>query len=597
MSQAIINRSAVLVEMLQQKDPFALDTLFLKFNQIATDYVVAETQLENLSGNDPQLKKLLDNLKPAIQSNGRFQNTVYDLIYQDKTKEALILFVTEVMPRQKAALEKIQEMENSQFTSDQNQLSHTEKKTSNVYNSLLTFNVLAILASLLITVFIVIKQRKSDKNLEKLANTDELTQLPNRAFFINTLDKEVNRPTQQFFTVAFFDIDHFKTINDNYGHQVGDKIIQAFARQVIETLDPEIDVLSRLGGDEFVLMLRSIKTKTEVETYISKLSKSLDTSFFIDGNEIFVSTSIGVSFFDSTVTDADELLKNADIAMYEAKIMGKNCYQFFSKEASDKLEQKHATCHALQTVLKDKNDDRQLSLKYQPLHNIETGTITECEALIRWVNARGETISPDEFIPLAEKSNLIKKVNRFVVDEACKQQYEWKKSGINNIRININLSGNKVIFDTLLKQFKRNLKKYDLSPTDFGIELTERTLHQVSTDTIIKLDEIRQQGMKISIDDFGTGYSSLSYLKKLPITTLKIDKGFIDDLPQDKDDQALVKAIISLGHALNLDIVAEGVETAAQLKFLQENACNIAQGYYLHHPLDSEQLSQLPFVA
>ncbi len=594
MSRAISERSIVLNEMIQTSDPFKRDELFTKFNNIATDYVVAKTALKN-QASDKQLKQLFEKLEPITRSNGALQNSAYDLVLNNKHKEVISLFVNEIMPRQKRALDIIRKMEIAQYKAAQSSIHQTEKESEKDYTTLLFFNFASIFASILLTIVILKKQKKNDDKLYYLANTDTLTGLPNRNSFIRKVEKTILYQKQTF-AVAFFDIDNFKSINDNYGHETGDKIIKAFSRKIEEYLKPD-DVLSRFGGDEFVLMLQSITSKEEAVIVISKLSKALDTTFIIDGNEIFVSSSIGVSLYDDSIVDADSLFRNADIAMYTAKKLGRNCYQFFSREARDKLEQEHATCHALQTVLKDNNEDKQLHLKYQPLINIETGTITECEALIRWINPKGEIITPDEFIPLAEKSNLIKKVNRFVIDEACKQQNEWRKSGINNIRININLSGNKLIFNTLLKQFKYNINKYNLSPADFGIELTERTLHEISSETIKELDLIRQQGMKISIDDFGTGYSSLSYLKKLPITTLKIDKGFIDDLPEDKDDQALVKAIISLGHALNLDIVAEGVETSAQLQFLQENACNIAQGYYLHHPLDSEQLSQLRFVA
>jgi len=594
MSRAISERSIVLNEMIQTSDPFKRDELFTKFNTIATDYVVAKKALKN-QASDKQLKQLFEKLEPITRSNGALQNSAYDLILNNKHKEVLSLFVNEIMPRQKRALDIIRKMEIAQYKAAQSSIHQTEKESENNYTTLLFFNFASILTSILLTIVILKKQKKNDDKLYYLANTDTLTGLPNRNSFIRKVDKTIHSQKQTF-AVAFFDIDNFKSINDNYGHETGDKIIKAFASKVEKILKPN-DVLSRFGGDEFVLLLQSITSKEEAEIIISRLSKSLDTSFIIEGNEIFVSASIGVSLYDASIVDADSLFQNADIAMYSAKKLGRNCYQFFSKDARDKLAQKHATCHALQTVLKDNNEDKQLHLKYQPLINIETGTITECEALIRWINPNGEVITPDEFIPLAEKSNLIQKVNRFVIDEACKQQNEWRNSGINNIRININLSGNKLIFDTLLKQFKHNINKYNLSPADFGIELTERTLHEISSETIKELDLIRQQGMKISIDDFGTGYSSLSYLKKLPITTLKIDKGFIDDLPEDKDDQALVKAIISLGHALNLDIVAEGVETSAQLQFLQENACNIAQGYFLHHPLDSEQLSQLRHVA
>ncbi len=306
---------------------------------------------------------------------------------------------------------------------------------------------------------------------------------------------------------------------------------------------------------------------------------------------------MGICKYPDDGTDTETLLRHADIAMYSAKKSGRNGYKFFSKETNIKVQKEHDMSHALHSLLHSDNAGNELRLVYQPLMNISDGDFTECEALLRWTNSQGENIPTDEFIEIAEKTNLIEKINLFVIHEACKQQFEWQRSGKKSTRININLSGNKAIFSKLLYEFKINLKVFELEPSLFGIELTERTLFEISEETISELETLRELGVKISMDDFGTGYSSLSYLKKLPITTLKVDKAFISGIPNDKDDLVLVKTIINMAKSLKLEIVAEGVETHEQLIFLEAHACNIAQGYYFHHPLESDEISSLQLAA
>ena len=475
-------------------------------------------------------------------------------------------------------------------------LNKIKSDNSQILKSVIGFDLFSVFLSIFFTLYVLKRQKENDKEIARIANTDALTGLPNRERYIEILDEHIKREPDSICAIIFFDIDYFKTINDNYGHEVGDLILQQYAEKVGKSIKG-IDVLSRFGSDEFVLLLRSSNTFKQISAFVHELSANLDTSFTIGSDQVFLTSSIGVAHYSKDATTARALLKNADIAMYHSKQSGRNCYQFYSKETNNRIERNHTISHALHTILKDRNKNKELYLLYQPLMNINEGEIKECEALIRWKSADGSTIMPDEFIPLAEKSNLIEKVNIFVINEACLQQETWQKQGITDVRININLSGNKLIFKKLLKQFKRNLRSMNLSPSLFGIELTERTLNEISQETIYKLEKMRDQGIKIAIDDFGTDYSSLINLKNLPITTLKIDKGFIAGLPDNKDDYALVQTIINLGHSLNLDIVAEGVETFEQLKFLRENSCTIAQGYYFHRPLESKQIPRLKQAA
>jgi diguanylate cyclase (GGDEF)-like protein len=591
MSQAILRRSILLIQILQSDDSFLNDELSLELRSLATQYVVAKQELTK-QDLDPRLRILLDKLGPLNSNNGPIQYKVYDLVVNEERVEAADLFANVALPNQRKIFRVIKEMEDLQLHIAKNNIQAVKVNSYAVQKTLNDLNVLSIFFSILLTMFIITRQRASDTKLAYQASTDKLTNLPNRTSFVQLTNHHISNNPSNTFAVVFFDIDYFKSINDNFGHEVGDEILRRCSSKISSIIAHE-DILARFGGDEFVLLLRSTKTINETKNLISKISAALDTSYIIHNNEIFMSASIGASFYTPEASNTKALLKNADVAMYSAKTSGRNCFKFYSKETSNRMEKEHALSHALHTIIKNNNQNHELYIMYQPLLDIKTGTTSECEALIRWKDASGKHILPDEFIPLAEKSNLIEKINLIVINETCKQQKEWQLSGRESIRININLSGNKRIFTNLLNQLKRNIAEMDLCPTLFGIELTERTLNEISQETIEELDLLRQQGIKISIDDFGTNYSSLMNLKKLPITTLKIDKGFIDDLPEDKDNKALVKTIIALGHALDLDIVAEGVETMAQLKFLKEQGCNSIQGYLYQYPLANHNIPPL----
>lgn len=595
MSETAFSRENIILEMLLTEDPFVNDELFLKLYDLTDKFERARTTFEGLE-HAADLRTLLDAQGALSNINLPIQIKLYELIQLGKLKEATILFKSVVLSNQKSIIRLVDEMGDYEETLYQNRFNGLKKESKNVLTTVFVFDLIGILFSILLTIFVLAKQRTSDSKLARIAGMDVLTELPNRSNFLNHIDQHIKVNPSSVFALVFFDIDYFKSINDNYGHEVGDEILKRFSENVCSHISDN-DVLARFGGDEFVLMLRSVETELEVMNFISRLSVDLDTSFVIDNDEVFISSSIGVSLYKKDGKSAKTLLKHADIAMYSAKRSGRNCFRFFSKETSEKLAREHSISHALHSVIKSKNKNDELHLLYQPLMNINNNDITECEALIRWRTHDGEIIYPDEFIPLAEKSNVIEKINLLVIDEACKQQSEWQKLGINNIRININLSGNKIVFDKVLQQFKHNLKTLNLKASSFGIELTERTINKISQDAIDQLYEIRALGMKISIDDFGTDYSSLIYLKKLPITTLKIDKTFIRGLMNSKEDDALVKTIITLAHSLGLDVVAEGVETSEQLEYLKSHSCNIAQGYYFHKPLESVEISELKLAA
>ena len=595
MSIANLEHSHLLVKMVNSSDPFEIDEYIMQLYSEGTRFTLAREKylLHELS---TQESRLLSELNEVITAYIDSINKVIDLLREDNFINAKTIVNTQSLTQAKHIVDIINQLHNAAYDSSMFITEETKKISNEAYKSILGFNIVSILLTLSLMWYLIRKQRKSDSDLSILANTDTLTDLPNRSNFINNINHIITKENNDCFAIIFFDIDYFKSINDNYGHEIGDMILKRFSTTIANAISPQ-DVLSRFGGDEFVLLLKNIKHRTDAVNFVKALNYELDTSYRIDDNEIFVSTSIGASTYPHDGNNAKELLKNADIAMYAAKQSGRNCHQFFSIENSKKLEREHTLSHALQTVLKNNNKENQLFLVYQPLVNINDNNFNECEALIRWKDKDGNNINTAEFIEIAERSNLIEKINLFVIEEACKQQYQWQQEGITNIRININLSGNKRIFDKLLRSLLDNLGRYDLRPDQFGIELTERTMHEVSEDTTEDLSHFRDLGMKIAIDDFGTGYSSLSYLKDLPITTIKIDQVFISGLPNEKVDVALVKAIITLAHSLEFDVIAEGVETEEQFEFLKQCKCNIAQGYLLHKPLSSKDITQLKLVA
>ncbi len=596
MSDANLERSHIIFKLShstnKQLTEYYISWLYdesIKFNNARKKYVSS-----NLS---PSEIKLLSTQAVLTIENIRSINEVIDFLEDGHYKDAAYLINTTVLPHNKSILTIIDKLYDVARTNVNTKIEETKSISGYTYKSIITISAISIVLSFLLMYYLMRKQKRNEQTLSILASTDSLTELPNRNSFVKKINDEILIAEEQNteFSVVFLDIDYFKSINDMYGHEVGDEIINRFCQTIKDNIT-QVDVLSRFGGDEFVLLLKN-KNHFQVRNILSKLSNALDTSYFIGANEIFVSASIGACSYPIDGQDHKELLKNADIAMYASKEAGRNCFQFYSISNSEKKDEENKISLALQTILKNNNKDKELSLVYQPLVNISDDQFYECEALIRWKDKDGNLQNTGKFIEIAEKSNLIEKVNMFVIEEVCKQQALWRKLGLPNVRVHINLSGNKRIFSNLFKYLSDNLKEYKLAPSLFGIELTERTIYEVSEKTTGDLEYFRSLGMKISIDDFGTGYSSLSYFKNLPITSVKIDRAFIIGVPNEKIDVALVKAIITLAHSLDFDVVAEGVETKEQFDFLKQYKCNIAQGYLLHHPMNPEDVFKLKLVA
>jgi diguanylate cyclase (GGDEF)-like protein len=424
----------------------------------------------------------------------------------------------------------------------------------------------------------------ANKELQFLALHDSLTKLPNRALLEDRIEQEIQRTKREksSFAVLILDVDSFKEINDAFGHHVGDMLLFEAAIR-IQAIIRAHDTLARIGGDEFVL-LAEVNGPADAASLAEKLMAAIRDPFEIAGHECRTSASIGIAICDGKATDQCELVKNADAAMYHAKEMGRDCYCFFESSMNADVQEQVHLLRDLRLAL----ERQELVLYYQPKFNAQSGEAIGAEALLRWKHSTRGIVPPDQFIPLAEKTALIIPIGKWVLDEACRQMSEWRGLGYKSWTIAVNLSALQFNHPGLAEMVADTLMRHALEPGALTLEVTESTAMRDVEASMVILEQLTDMGVHISIDDFGTGYSSLLYLKRLPARELKIDRGFVRDLVHDKEDAAIIAAIVALGHSLNLEIVAEGVETVEQQEFLTRLGCTSLQGYLFGRPMSAE---------
>jgi diguanylate cyclase (GGDEF)-like protein len=434
------------------------------------------------------------------------------------------------------------------------------------------------------------EKTKADQRIEYLASHDSLTGLPNREMFNNLLHSaiEVAQLRQLQFAMLFIDLDRFKVINDSLGHETGDALLVEMARRLRQNLRAS-DIVARLGGDEFVVILEHSAGRDDIEEIGRKLLSAVSQPVQLSGIECHATASIGIAMFPAHGADVHSLIKSADTAMYLAKEDGKNNFRFFTKEAKmpsiERLTLENCLRHALER--------KEFSLHYQPKVDLTTGQITGVEALLRWTHPEYGMLPPAQFIPLAEETGLIVPVGRWVLMEACAQNMAWQRCGLRPVSMAVNLSPRQFIDENLLRDIDEALAASGMSAVLLQIEVTESMMMRNVSRAIKVLDAIRNRGIRIAIDDFGTGYSSMSLMKQFPIDTIKIDRSFVRDLPADTEDQAIAQAIISMGRALGMTVVAEGVETVEQETFLRAHGCDEMQGFLFSRPLTPDKLAEL----
>ncbi len=431
------------------------------------------------------------------------------------------------------------------------------------------------------------EQKKTEERLNYLAFYDDLTDLPNRSLFVDRLAqamKEADRD-DHLIAVLFLDLDHFKKINDSMGHDAGDRLLIEAAERLRSCMRA-CDTVARWGGDEFTLVLHDIKTIHNVTAVAEKIIEKFSAPFHINGRDFFTTTSIGIMLYPFDDQSVENLMKNADAAMYHAKDTGRNNYQFFSQKMTTQVEERLELEHELRQAL----SQDEFKLVYQPQVDIENGKIVGMEALIRWDHPDRGLIPPDKFIPLAEETGLIMPIGEWVLAEACKKNQSLEDLGFPSIQVSVNLSARQLGEADLVENVRRVLDETGLKPALLDLEITESMLMSDLDRVNQTLNQLSALGVTISIDDFGTGYSSLSYLKRFPISTLKIDRSFIQDIPEDKDDMSITIAIINMARELGMKTVAEGVEIKEQLNFLKRQRCNLMQGYYFSKPIAFDDL-------
>ena len=426
--------------------------------------------------------------------------------------------------------------------------------------------------------------------LQEQAQHDALTKLPNRVLFIDRLKQSIkNAPrNKENFAVLFIDLDHFKEINDSFGHDFGDKLLIIVANHLESTVRAS-DSVARMGGDEFTVLLNNLTDEDSIVPILQKIMSLFQKPFNINEHQFYITCSIGVSIYPLDGETPALLLKNADAAMYKAKDSGRHTYEFYTKDMTEKAYDRIT----LETQIRQAIDNKEFEVYYQPQVNMNSGKITGMEALVRWNHPKDGLVSPAIFIPLAEETGLIIDIDRQVMEDAINQFKKWLEDGFDVGTLSLNLSMIQLNREDFIDFVKNIIFESNISVENLMLEITETQIMKNPEKSIIKLQELKDIGIRLAIDDFGTGHSSLSYLKKLPIDKLKIDQSFTRDVLVDEDDAELTKAIISIAKNLKLELIAEGVETEEQAMFLLQNRCDEAQGYLYFRPADAKSISKI----
>jgi len=446
-----------------------------------------------------------------------------------------------------------------------------------------------------ITHYLAVKEditvrRKYEEQLLRQANYDDVTRLPNRVLALDRLSQALARGHRQKSMVGllFIDLDRFKIVNDTMGHSIGDRLLmevgERFSRCVREG-----DTVARLGGDEFTIILPDIVAPKHAELVAEKILDVFARPFFIDGQEIFTTASVGITVYPLDAHDPHALMRNADAAMYRAKEMGRNRVQFFTRELNEQALERVR----IETQLRRAPERQEFVLHYQPIIASADTSMIAAEALLRWRNETLGQVPPEHFIPLAEDSGQIHAIGAWVIETACRQWATWRKADGTPIRVSVNVSSRQFRDPLLVEAIGRSIKETGIPPACLELEITERLLMDDMSEITSVFGSLTAMGVQFSVDDFGTGYSSLNYLKRFPVKTLKIDRSFIRDVIEDPDHAVLVPAIINMAHSMNLCVTAEGVETTDQMAFVRDNGCDFVQGYFVSRPLPPDDFSQL----
>jgi diguanylate cyclase (GGDEF)-like protein len=430
---------------------------------------------------------------------------------------------------------------------------------------------------------VILEKAYAQKQITMMAYQDALTGLPNRARLTQLLEEEMRRAQQGISSgmLLFIDLDDLKMINDNFGHTCGDNVITTAGEFIVSSLE-EPSFVARMGGDEFIVLLPGVTRREEGALIADRLVASLQREYHVCGQHVHMSASIGATMYPEDAETVEEILKTADSAMYAAKEAGRNCWRFFESTMRDEVYHKMVMTNSLRRAL----ERDELFLQYQPQLGLATGSIIGVEALVRWRSEEHGFVSPAKFIPLAEQTGLIQPIGEWVLRQACRFAKELSSLGFNDQHVAVNISPRQLEMPDFVSLVKATIEEAGISPLRLELEITETVLIDSLEDSIRKLKELQDIGVRLSLDDFGTGFSSLTYLRQLPVQTLKIDKSFIDRISEDELQMGFVASIVEMAHVLGLFVIAEGVETESQQQMLRGLACDGLQGYHFARPMD-----------
>ncbi|MDV4149767.1 GGDEF and EAL domain-containing protein [Clostridium sp. AL.422] len=434
----------------------------------------------------------------------------------------------------------------------------------------------------------ITNRKKRELEINYLSFYDEVIGIPNRRYFMKEASRLIRESSNKKIAFIFIDLDNFKYVNDTYGHDSGDALLCEFSRIILD-MQIENSFLSRYGGDEFVIVKSNIEGNNEIKVILDNIIKKLSNPLIINNREIYCTLSIGVSIYPFDGKELGVLLKRSDMAMYLAKINGKNRYEFFDLKLLEVLDREFEIEKGLRIAI----DNEEIKLVYQPKININTGKVIGFESLVRWHSKTLGIVSPKEFIPIAESSGLIITIGKYIIDDSFKKCKELSLKTDKKFKMAINLSEVQIRDDEIVEYMAKSLKKYKLDASYIELEITESIIMKSAEKNIKTLEKLKKLGVTLALDDFGTGYSSLSYLRTLPIDVLKIDKSFIDGILIEEKSEYIINSIIDLSHYLNLLVVAEGVETNEQLEYLKKSKCDIIQGYYFSKPVEFEEICNM----
>ena len=582
-------RTLNLFMLMHTADPFERDAIYMNFAQLANKFVTVRSELLHLPLTGTE-RKLLEEQRQLSRIAVPYQEEAIALAIAGDMAGASDILINRAIPAQNAVLETLVELDSATYQSTQEAIQDARSAHDTARLRMYALSGVALLIGILVAIVVIRFIGRAGREREHMATHDALTDLPNRLLLMGRLEQAIARAQRQKFLVGvmFIDLDRFKLVNDTLGHAVGDELIRQVAERLSHIVRSD-DIVARLGGDEFIVVVSDAEKLSQIIHVVDKVAENISQPYRIDKREFFTTSSIGISVYPNDGESTDDLLKNADAAMYHAKGLGRNRYQLFDAEMNIKVAQRLE----LETDMRHGIERGEFHPYYQPQLNLSTHRIQVVEVLMRWHHPTRGILEPSTYLDLLEETGSIVDVGRRLLREACLQCVAWQAAGQTDLAIAVNLSGKEFWQEDLCQTIGAILLETKLPPQSLHLELTESILMLDIGQAVDKIQKLKRIGVRLAVDDFGTGYSSLAHLKHFPVDTLKIDRYFVKDIGHQNIDAAITQAILALSENLGLETVVEGVETTDQLDILHGIGCNIVQGYLLSRPLPGDAMGAL----